>query len=68
VFVFEWQQALASDNGPSWSDEDSRMSMFLDIFAALLAWGLAAAWVLTGRKKLPPEWDHLRTGSADKIV
>ena len=29
------------------------MSMFLDIFAALLAWGLAAAWVLTGRKKLP---------------
>jgi hypothetical protein len=33
--------------------------MFLDIFTALLAWGLAAAWVLTGRKKLPPEWDHL---------
>jgi len=37
-------------------------------FAVLRAWGGAAAWVLTGRKKLPPEWDHLRTGSADKIV
>ena len=32
------------------------MSMFLDIFAALLAWGAAAAWVLTGGDKLPPDW------------
>jgi len=37
------------------------MSMFLDIFAALLAWGAAAAWVLTGGDKLPPDWDHVRT-------
>jgi hypothetical protein len=42
------------------------MSMYLDIFAALLAWGAAAAWVLTGRGKLPPDLDHLRTGGADK--
>jgi hypothetical protein len=42
------------------------MSMFLDIFAALLAWGAAAAWVLTVRAKLPPDLDHLRTGDADK--
>ena len=41
------------------------MSMFLDIFAALLAWGAAAAWVLTGGDKLPPDWDHLWTGSTD---
>ena len=41
------------------------MSMFIDIFAALLAWGAAAAWVLTGGDKLPPDWDHLRTGRAD---
>jgi hypothetical protein len=27
-------------------------SMFLDIFAALLAWGAAALWVLTGGDKL----------------
>ena len=33
---------------------------------ALLAWVAAAAWVLTGRRKLPPNWDHLRTGSAEK--
>ena len=43
------------------------MSMFFDIFAALLAWGAAAAWVLTGGDKLPPDWDHLRTGGADKL-
>ena len=45
------------------------MSMFLNIVAALLAWGMAAAWVLTGGggDRLPPEWDHLRTGSPDKI-
>jgi hypothetical protein len=38
------------------------MPMFLDIFAALLAWGAAVAWVLTGRGKLPPDLDHLQTG------
>jgi hypothetical protein len=27
--------------------------MFLDIFAALLAWGAAAAWILTGRVSVP---------------
>lgn len=43
------------------------MSMFLDIFAVLLAWLAAAAWVLTGRGELPPDWDHLQTGSTDKI-
>jgi hypothetical protein len=43
------------------------MSMFLDIFAAFLAWGAAAAWVLTGRGELPLDWDHLRTGSTDKV-
>jgi hypothetical protein len=32
--------------------------MFLDIFAALLAWAAAAAWVLTGRGKLPPDLDR----------
>jgi hypothetical protein len=40
--------------------------MFLDIFAALLAWGVAVAWVLTGRGKLSPDLDHPRTGGADK--
>jgi hypothetical protein len=29
------------------------MSMFLDIFAAVLALGLAAAWLLTGGDKFP---------------
>jgi hypothetical protein len=29
------------------------MSMFLDIFAVLLAWGAAAAWVLTVPKGRP---------------
>jgi hypothetical protein len=38
------------------------MSMFLDIFAALLAWGAAAAWVLTGGDKFPPDWGRLWTG------
>jgi len=42
------------------------MLMFLDIFAALLAWAAAAAWVLTGRGKLPPDLDHVRTGGANK--
>ena len=41
------------------------MSMFIDIFAALLAWGAGAAWVLTGGDKLPPDWDHLQTRSTD---
>jgi hypothetical protein len=44
------------------------MSLFLDIFAALLACGAAAAWVLTGRGKLRPDLDHLRAGSTDKIT
>jgi hypothetical protein len=44
----------------------ARMLMFLDIFAALLAWAAAAAWVLTGHGKLPPDLDHLQTGGADK--
>lgn len=40
------------------------MSMLLDIFGALLALGMAAAWVLTGGggDKLP------RKGSTDKIA
>jgi hypothetical protein len=42
------------------------MSMFIDVFAVLLAWGTAAAWVLTGGDKLPPDWDHLRTDSTGK--
>jgi hypothetical protein len=29
------------------------MSMFLDIFAALLAWGAAAGWILTARVSVP---------------
>jgi hypothetical protein len=37
------------------------MSMFIDIFAALLALGTAAVWILTARGELPPEWDHLGT-------
>jgi hypothetical protein len=36
-------------------------------FAVLLAWGEAAAWVLTGHGKLPPDFDPLRTSSTDKI-
>ena len=36
------------------------MSLFLDIFAALLAWGAAAAWVLTRGDKLLPDHDHYR--------
>ena len=36
------------------------MSLFLDIFAALLAWGAATAWVLTRGDKLPPHQDHHR--------
>jgi hypothetical protein len=36
-------------------------------FAMLLAWGGAAAWVLTGHSKLPPDFDPLRTSSADKL-
>ena len=30
------------------------MSMFIDIFAALLALGTAAVWILTARGELPP--------------
>ena len=37
------------------------MSMFIDIFAALLALGTAAVWILTARGELPPDWDHLGT-------
>jgi hypothetical protein len=39
------------------------MSMFLDIFSALLSLGIAAVWILTARGELPPDWDHLRTMS-----
>jgi hypothetical protein len=35
------------------------MSMFVDIVAALLACGTAAGWILSGRGKLPPNWDPL---------
>jgi hypothetical protein len=42
------------------------MLMFLDIFVALLAWVAAAAWVLTGRGKLPPDLDHVRTGGTNR--
>ena len=44
------------------------MAMFVDIFTALLALGAAVAWVLTGRDKLPPDWDRGRTGSTDKKI
>ena len=44
------------------------MSMLFDIVAALLAWGMAAAWVLTAGDKLPPEWDQLRTDSTEEIA
>ena len=40
------------------------MSTFLDIFAALLALGIAAVWILTARGELPTDWDHLRTMSS----
>ena len=50
------------------SDGDSRMSMLLDIFAALLALALAAAWVLTGDDKLASDWDSLRPRSTDKTA
>ena len=43
------------------ADGDSSMSMFIDIFAALLALGAAAVWILTARGELPPDWDHLGT-------
>jgi hypothetical protein len=39
------------------------MSMFVDIFAALLALGTALVWILTTRGELPPDWDHLQTMS-----
>jgi hypothetical protein len=42
------------------------MSMFFDIAAALLALGMAAAWMLTSGEKLPRDW-ALRTGSTDKL-
>ena len=44
------------------------MSMLLDIFAALLALALAAAWVLTGDDKLASDWDSLRPRSTDKTA
>ena len=43
------------------ADGDSSMSMFIDIFAALLALGAAAVWILTARGELPPDWGHLGT-------
>jgi hypothetical protein len=43
------------------------MSMFFDIAAALLALGMAAAWMLTSGEKLPRDW-ALRTGSTDKVT
>ena len=39
------------------------MSMFLDVFSALLAMGAAAVWILTARGELPPDWDNQRTMS-----
>ena len=36
-------------------------------FAVLLSWSGAAAWVLTGHGKLPPDFDPLRTSSIDKV-
>ena len=56
---------LFYDNGCRWlrADGDSSMSMFIDIFAALLALGAAAVWILTARGELPPDLDHLRTMS-----
>jgi hypothetical protein len=39
------------------------MSMFVDIVAALLACGAATVWILSGRRKLPPNLDHLRAPS-----
>jgi hypothetical protein len=39
------------------------MSVFLDVFGALLALGTAAVWILTARGELPRDWDHLRTMS-----
>jgi hypothetical protein len=39
------------------------MSMFVDIFAALLALWAAAVWILTARGELPPDSDHLQTMS-----
>ena len=39
------------------------MSMFVDIFAALLALGTAAVWILTARGELPSDSDHLQTMS-----
>jgi hypothetical protein len=43
------------------------MLMLLDIVAALLALGVAAAWVLTRSEKLPPDWT-LQTGGTDKVT
>ena len=39
----------------------------LEVKPGTMAWGAAAAWVLTGGDKLPPDWDHLRTGSTNKF-
>lgn len=43
------------------------MSLFFDIFAALLAWGMAAVWVMTGRGELPADWDHLRDADQARL-
>jgi hypothetical protein len=43
------------------------MSMFVDIVAALLACAAAACWILSGRGKLPPNWDPL-SPSGDNSV
>ncbi len=43
------------------------MSMFVDIVAALLAWGTAVAWILSGRGALPPNWDPLSLSGDNSV-
>jgi hypothetical protein len=41
------------------------MSIFLDIFSALLALGIAMVWILTARGELPSDWDPLQMSPAE---
>jgi hypothetical protein len=43
------------------------MSTFLDIFAALLALGTAAVWILTARGELPPPDDRQADTSSNYL-